>query len=55
MSEIPIEKLRSIGWIAIGISVDEIRNITFDDMDIIQAFGIYHALAPEQVRINMTT
>lgn len=49
ISDIPVEKLRTVGWVSIGISVSDIRNLTFDDSDIIQAFGIYHALNAEQV------
>ncbi|XP_044733273.1 uncharacterized protein LOC123295877 [Chrysoperla carnea] len=49
ISDIPVEKLRTVGWVSIGISVSDIRNLTFDDSDIIQAFGIYHALNAEQL------
>ncbi|XP_026679657.1 uncharacterized protein LOC113467599 [Diaphorina citri] len=46
---IPDESLRVLGWIISGIPVQDFKNISFNDIDTIAAFGTYRNLSQAQL------
>uniref|UniRef100_A0A8D9BG55 Otoancorin n=1 Tax=Cacopsylla melanoneura TaxID=428564 RepID=A0A8D9BG55_9HEMI len=46
---IPDESLRLLGWVISGIPVQDFKNISFNDIDTISAFGTYRNLSQAQL------
>ncbi|KAJ4443991.1 hypothetical protein ANN_05780, partial [Periplaneta americana] len=49
VSAIPDMVIQQLGWIAIGISPQDISNITLNEIDTIASLGKYHGLTLEQL------
>ncbi|KAL1465752.1 hypothetical protein WDU94_005295 [Cyamophila willieti] len=48
---IPDESLRLLGWVISGIPVQDFKNISFNDIDTISAFGTYRNLSQAQLLV----
>lgn len=51
VSEIPDKCLQQLGWVASGIPLEDISNITVTEIDTIAALGQFHNLSLTQVCI----
>jgi hypothetical protein len=52
VSEIPDRCLQQLGWVASGIPLEDISNITVTEIDTIAALGQFHNLSLTQVCIS---